>query len=94
MRAIYLIIAVAMIYMFVLVADQSNLGMARPLLSVGFIGVAFYCLFTFTTEWRESRRRPNEQVEFKKKLDTIMAKSGKARETRSSSRRRSERYDR
>lgn len=91
MRAIYLIIAVVMLFMFVFVANEIDLGVASPLLSVGFVGVFIYCLFLFAADWRESRRRPNEQAEFKKRLDNIMSKSRKARETHGTSRRGSKR---
>lgn len=86
MRAIYLIIAVAMIYMFVLVAYQPDLGIARPLLSVGFFGVALYCLFAFALDLRESRRKPDEQVAFKKQLDNMMRPNKRNRPKRRSRR--------
>ena len=68
MRAVYLIIAVVMLYMFIFVANEVDLGIASPLLSVGFFGVFTYCLFLFAVDWRESRKKPDEQAEFKARL--------------------------
>lgn len=72
MRAAYLIIAVVMLFMFIFVANEVDLGIASPLLSVGFFGVFLYCLFLFAVDWREARRKPDEQAEYKVQLKKIM----------------------
>lgn len=68
MRALYVIIAVVMLFMFVLVADTVDLGTAGTLLSTGFAGVFFYCIFLFAMDVREGRKRPDEQTSYKTQL--------------------------
>lgn len=74
MRALYLIIAVTMLFMFVFVANEVDLGAASPLLSAGFFGVFIYCLFLYAMDWREARRKPDEQAEFKVQLKKLLKK--------------------
>jgi len=89
MSAVYLIIAVVMLYMFIFVANEIALGAAGPLLSVGFFAAFLYCLFLFAMGVREARRKPDEQAEYKAQLRKIM----KPRERGYRPRRRSRRED-
>ena len=86
MKAVYLIIAIVMLFMFVFVANEIDLGVASALLSTGFIGVFIYCLFMFATEWRQSRRRPDEQAEYRALLKKVMKPSARNRTRRRSRR--------
>jgi len=92
MRAMYLIIAVAMLFMFVFVANEVDLGVGGTLLSACFIGVFIYCLFEFAMDTRESRRKPDEQTEFKARLHKMTEANKENR--RRTARRRSKREDR
>ncbi len=47
MRVFYMIIAVVSLYFFITIASMPELGVARTLLSVGFIGVFLFVVVEF-----------------------------------------------
>ncbi len=59
MKAIFLILATLMLFMFVFVANADSLGTAKPLLSVAAIGLFFYCIFEFSIIYKQERKKPS-----------------------------------
>ncbi len=47
MRVFYMIIAIVCLYFFVLIAGTPELGVARTLLSIGFIGIFLFVIVEF-----------------------------------------------
>ena len=67
----FFILGMVMLYMFVFIANK-DLGVAKPLLSVAYIGLWLYCMFEAIGMYKNSRtkRRSSDEVqtEYKRQI--------------------------
>ncbi len=65
MPALFFVLGSVMLFMFVYIASKTGLGPAKPLLSVAYIGLWFYCMFEAISMWKTLKkpRRTSSEVQ-------------------------------